>query len=387
LESFVGWDADPVVAARRALPALHSDLAADVCVVGLGGSGLAAVGEGLRRGLSVVALDAGRVASGAAGRNGGFLLGGPAIAVHHAGVSWGLDAALAMYRETLDEIRALAELLGPDVIRGVGSIRLAGLPGDPEDAAEEADRRAELADCAEQIRVLREHGIAVEPYHGPLGQGLYLPDDAAMNPARRALGLADIYGVSARLYEESPVTAIETGRVVTEGGSVAAGLIVVAVDGKLEVVLPELAGRVRTSRLQMLSTAPVPGARLPCPVYGRWGYDYAQQDASGRLFVGGGRDHFEQDEWTTEIKPTAGVQGWIERVAERFAGGPVEVTHRWGASVGYTPDSRPIVTEVRPGVVACGGYNGTGNLVGPIAARAAVALGMDGTRPADYFAS
>ena len=29
--------------------------------------------------------------------------------------------------------------------------------------------------------------------------------------------------------------------------------------------------------------------------------------------------------------------------------------------------------EVAPGVVACGGYSGTGNLVGPIAARAAVA--------------
>ena len=80
------------------------------------------------------------------------------------------------------------------------------------------------------------------------------------------------------------------------------------------------------------------------------------------------------------------MQAWIERVAARFAGGPVRVSHRWAASVGYTPDARPLVTEVRPGVVACGGYNGTGNLVGPVAARAAVALGLDGTAPPDYFA-
>jgi gamma-glutamylputrescine oxidase len=382
-----GWDDDLVVRQSPARPALDENLTCDVCVVGLGGSGMAAVGDALGRGLSVVGIDAGRVASGAAGRNGGFLLGGPAIAIHHAAQGWGVTAARVLYQETLDEIGRLAELLGPNVIRRVGSIRLAGLPGRPADSAEEADQAAELADCDEQFRVLSGHGIAVERYDGELGRGLYLPDDAAMNPARRALGLAEIYGRTARLFEDSPAMEISPARVVTPAGAVSCGLVVVAVDGKLEVVLPELAGRVRTARLQMISTAPIVPGRLPCPVYGRWGYDYAQQDAQGHLFVGGGRDRLVDSEWTTDTTTTPQAQGWIENVARRFAGGPVEVTHRWAASVGYTPDARPIVTEVRSGVVACGGYNGTGNLVGPIAARAAVALGLDGVRPADCFAS
>jgi hypothetical protein len=38
-------------------------------------------------------------------------------------------------------------------------------------------------------------------------------------------------------------------------------------------------------------------------------------------------------------------------------------------------------------VVACGGYSGTGNLVGPVAARAAVALALDGIEPPAYFTS
>jgi glycine/D-amino acid oxidase-like deaminating enzyme len=42
---------------------------------------------------------------------------------------------------------------------------------------------------------------------------------------------------------------------------------------------------------------------------------------------------------------------------------------------------------VADGVVAIGGYNGTGNLVGPVAARAAVALALDGTPPPPYFAA
>jgi glycine/D-amino acid oxidase-like deaminating enzyme len=385
--SGVGWDADPGVAGWPGLPALSADLRADVCVVGLGGSGLAAVGEVLRRRLSVVGVDAGRVAAGAAGRNGGFLLGGPAIGIHRAGTSWGLAAALELYRQTLAEIAELASLLGPQVVRQVGSLRIAGLPGEPADELEQADRQAELADCDEQYDELRRHGIAVRRYAGELGTGLFLPDDAAMNPARRALGLATLYSGQARLFENSPVTAISAGRVQTAGGSVSAGLVVVAVDGRLELLLPELAGRVRTARLQMLATEPVLAGRLPCPVYGRWGYDYAQQDLAGRLFVGGGRDRFVEQEWTPQDQPTAGVQAWIEQVAARFAGGPVRVSHRWAASVGFTADARPLVTEVRPGVIACGGYNGTGNLVGPVAARAAVALGLDGAAPAACFSS
>ena len=44
--------------------------------------------------------------------------------------------------------------------------------------------------------------------------------------------------------------------VVTSRGMVRARRVIVAVDGHLEQLLPELAGRVRTARLQMLATAP-----------------------------------------------------------------------------------------------------------------------------------
>jgi gamma-glutamylputrescine oxidase len=42
---------------------------------------------------------------------------------------------------------------------------------------------------------------------------------------------------------------------------------------------------------------------------------------------------------------------------------------------------------VAPGVIAIGGYNGTGNLVGPVAARAAVAYAIDGTVPPPFFST
>lgn len=382
----VGWDDDPVVAAWAGLPPLPGDRTADACVVGLGGSGLAAVAALAERGLSVVGVDAGRVGAGAAGRNGGFLLAGPACYLHAAITRWGAAAAVGLYRATLHELARLSDLLGPDVVRRSGSIRLAGLPGEPESEPEAADRAAESRDCAAHAAALREHGFAVEDYDGALGRGLFLPDDAAMNPARRALGLATALRGTAALHEHTRVTGIEPGRVITERGTVSAGRVIVAVDGRLEEMLPQLSARVRTARLQMLATAPVAPGRLPCPVYGRWGYDYAQQSADGRLSVGGGRDRFLDAEWTPDAAPSADVQDYLAHVAARMAGSPVAITHRWAASVGFTADGRPLCVETAPGVIAIGGYNGTGNLVGPAAARAAVALAVEGTDPPAWFA-
>jgi len=381
--SSVGWDEDAVVAAWPGRPPLTEKLRADACVVGLGASGLAAVEAIAARGLSVVGVDAGRVAAGAAGRNGGFLLGGPALFLHEAVRRWGRDPAEWLYRETLAELDRLSTRLGADVVRRVGSIRLAGLPGDPASEAEAVDLEAELRDCAKQAAALRAAGVAVRDYDGPLGRGLFLPDDAAVNPARRVIALAAPVG---GLFENSPVVELHPGLVRTSAGSVSAPVIIVAVDGRLEELLPPLAGRVRTARLQMLAAAPI-APRLPCPVYGRWGYDYAQQDASGRLFVGGARDRFLAEEWTARAEPSESVQAALDVIATRFAGQPVEVTHRWAASVGFTPDARPLVTQALAGVFACGGYNGTGNLVGPIAARATVALALDGTAPPACFAA
>lgn len=55
----------------RTLAPLDSDLSTEVCVIGLGGSGLTAVSELLDLGRRVVGIDADDVAAGAAGRNGG----------------------------------------------------------------------------------------------------------------------------------------------------------------------------------------------------------------------------------------------------------------------------------------------------------------------------
>ena len=135
------WDDDPLVAGWPGLPALDGDRTADACVVGLGASGLAAVAALADRGLSVVGVDAGRIAAG-------FLIGGAAMFLHRAIEAWGTKAAVGLYLSTLEEIDRLANYVP---LRRCGSIRLA------------ADD-AELADC----RMLRAEGSGVSREINPV---------------------------------------------------------------------------------------------------------------------------------------------------------------------------------------------------------------------------
>ena len=349
------WAEDPGLD----LPRLTGTRTADVCVVGLGGSGLAAVHELLRLGRRVVALDAGPVAGGAAGRNGGFLLAGPADFHHDAVARHGRERAVRLYRLTLDEIDRIARET-PHAVRRAGSIRLAASP-------------EEVEDCRAQLDAMRADGLPAEWYDGALGTGLRIPTDGAFQPMARAHALArGALGAGAALFARSPAVSIVGDEVVAPEGRVRCRAVVVAVDGGLDRLLPELAPRVRTARLQMLATAPTDEVRVPCPVYARWGYDYWQQDAAGRVALGGCRDLAMEDEWTHDASPTPFVQDALDRVLrERVGVRAAAVTHRWAASVGYTDEGLPVLTEARPGVWAVGGYCGTGNVVGALCGRAA----------------
>ncbi len=341
---------------------------AEVCVIGLGGSGLSAVRELLRRGVDVVGVDAGTVAGGAAGRNGGFLLAGGAE-YHHDGVKrWGRERAVRIYHQTLDEIdRFLADL--PDLVRRIGSRRV-------------ATSQEEIEDCRVQLAMMQEDGLPAEWIDDEFGVGLLIPSDGVFQPLARCRRMAaDSAAAGARLFERSPAVSIADGVVETPTGNVRAPVVIVAVDGGLEKLLPELIGRVRTVRLQMLATAPVAGVKVPAAMYARYGFEYWQQLPDGRIALGGLRDRFGDAEETGDAVPSEELQRELERVLrEEVGAADAVVTHRWAGAVGYTPDYLPIVEEVRPRVWAIGGYCGTGNLVGAICGRGVVSLALDGDR-------
>ena len=347
------------------LPRLEGQAEADVCVVGLGGSGLSCVLELLRLGQSVVGVDAGHVAGGAAGRNGGFLLAGCYHFHHRAVRAYGHERALAIYRLTLDEIDRMAADL-PGAVKRMGSLRIA--------ASDE-----EMDDCRAQLRAMRADGLPVMPYDGPEGRGLLFPADGVFQPMKRCRTLARrALERGARLYELSRAVEVTGSAVRTEHGMVRARRVAVAVDGCLETVVPALEGRVRSARLQMVATAPLLGIRWPRPVYMRWGYEWWQQLSDGRVALGGFRDRAGDGEWTRDAVPGDPVQSLIERFLREELKVDAPITHRWAATVGYTPDGLPIFEEVEPGLWVTGGYSGTGNVIGTLLGRAAAQMAVTG---------
>lgn len=335
---------------------LHGDISTDVCVVGLGGSGLACIHELLAHGLRVVGLDAGTVGGGAGGRNGGFFLAGIADFHHDAVAAHGPERALSLYRRTLAEMdRMTAET--PSLIRRTGSLRIA--------ASDE-----EFEDCETQFAVMQRDGLRVERYLGHEGRGLLFPQDGVFNPLLRCRELATRASVSgARLHEATAVVELSSGSVVTAQGTVRARHVVVAVDGGLASLFPELGAQVRSARLQMLATSPAPEVNFPRPVYLRYGFEYFQQLPDQSVALGGFRDTGGEAEWTDRAEPSNELQERLEELLRTRLGVRAPVTHRWAGVVSYTESGLPIVAEVRPGIWALGGYNGTGNVVGAICGR------------------
>ncbi len=351
----------------RVRPALTQHMSADVCVVGLGGSGLAAVRAARELGARVVGIDAGRIAGAAAGRNGGLLLGGLAPFHHQVVERWGAHHATAVYGHTLQMLQELQrDCVSDSWWRG--SLRI-------------ALDEAELLDCERQHDQMLRDGLPVDWYEGPEGRGLLFPADGASHPVRRAHTLADqVERASAALHEHSPAQTVSEGCVqLRNGARITAPVIIVCADGALGSLLPALSAQVRSVRLQMLATAATTDVSIPRPVYARFGYDYWQQLPDGRVLLGGGRDHFTADEYTQSDIPTDAVQNYLESCLRDRVRTSAPVAHRWAATVSYSADDLPIAVQVDAGVYGAGAYSGTGNVVGALCGRGLVRRALGAT--------
>lgn len=349
------WD---VEVTRPEFEAISGDLTCDVLVIGLGGSGLTATLAAAQRGLNVIAIDAGRIAAGAGGRNGGLLLAGIADFHHNAREMVGRERAVKMYQHTLTEMD-LMQATAPDAVNRNGALRL-------------AHDEIEQKDCQAHFDALVQDGFPVQWYDGPQGVGLKITSDGVFHPTKRAVTYAELATkAGARIFTNSPALKVESGEVTTPNGRIKATNILVAVDGNLQKVLPELSDRVQPVRLQMIGTAPAEEVDFEYAVYVRDGWDYWQQLPGGQIAIGGGRDLSIETEFTDINEPTEFMRNYL---SDRLRGLNVhaQVEHHWSAIVGYTNNDLPIAEEVKPNVYAIGGYCGTGNVVGALLGRAVI---------------
>jgi gamma-glutamylputrescine oxidase len=372
---------------------LSTNARVDLVVIGGGVSGCAAAWAAAQRGLRVALLEARDVASGASGRNGGFLLAGLAHRpVPLAGIV-GTDRAAQLHAyttEARDRLFDAAQSIGAeDLIARTGSLRLAVDPAE----LDELHQEAQLLEDAGMLRLLRldAHELPERLVGSFLG-GLHFPDDGRSVPAGwvRALGAAAV-DAGAVIHEHSPVEAIEDdgdGVTVrtTDGCEVRADHAIVATEAWLSGLLPELAGVVLPYRSQVLAAAAPRGddgqARtvLRHVTWSRRGWDYAQQAADGTLVVGGERveDVNLHRRWEESIVDDD--QQWLESWIQRVLGVEPVVRMRWAGVLSQTPDGFPLIGALpgRPRVLCCGGWGGAGNVLGFAGGQLAVDAALDG---------
>ena len=382
------WQED----APRRRPALRSDLICPLCVIGGGIAGVSVALHLARLGASPVVVEARGIASGASGRNGGFLIAGAAPFHNDARRLFGPEIARRIHARSLlalEQVVALARANGAaDAIRRTGILRLA------VDAAEAEHVR-------EHAAALVADGFAGELVGGdelppavrrPGRIGLLAGHDCAAQPARvvRAIAAA-AEAAGARFYENTPVEPPRRDRrgwrVQAARGAILADVVVVAADGSLPALAPQLAARVRARRLHMVATAPVDREVLPAPIYARYGYEYAQQTADGRIAAGGFSDLDGAASYTDREQASPQVHDRLRAWIADELGVHEAVTHAWVGTVGYSDDLRPYAGAVDEGLYALGGYSGTGNLNGFAAGEIVAGLIARGDDPdADLYA-
>lgn len=338
----------------------------DIAVIGGGIVGCSAA-YWLSRGMPerrVAIVEQGTLASGASGRNAGFLLQGAGSDYCKDHVLYGADRARRILRFTRESRDLLFQEIGTSAqLESSGSLVVAG--------TEAEDRRLQ-----EAVSLLRSDGTPAvyfppgETSRRISGRGfvgsVYVPSGAMMNPVSLISSIAKKSG--ADVLEHHPVELIEPRTdgvyIETSARIVRAEQVVVAVNAWLPTLFPSLARFVRPVRGQMLATQPMMERWLDVPVYSHDGFYYVRQTRTGILLAGGAR-HLHQDaEVGYDCLPTAPVQADIEDYLRqhfpRSAGMQVEM--RWGGTMGFSPDALPVVGSLSemPGSLWAAGFTGHG---------------------------
>ncbi|MDF2443324.1 MAG: hypothetical protein JWR01_1527 [Subtercola sp.] len=411
------------VAADRS--AATSDLAADVCIIGAGLTGLwtayylAKADPSLR----IVVLEKETVGFGASGRNGGWcsaLFPRSAASLER---THGLEAAVAMRRAmvaTVAEVGRVTALEGIDCdFSEGGTLTFAMSPVQVVAARAEVEEAARFGVDRLTYTPFAQGTASGHPA-GALGV-THDPACARLHPGRLVHGLAAVVErLGVRIHEHTEVVSWLPGRVTfraalgatsgtrtgtsngsgssgsgtgggTGTGMVTADRIVIATEA-YGAQLPGVGRRILPLYSLMIATEPLPDAFWEAAgiAHGNTFSDYrhlliyGQRTADNR-FAFGGRGAWYH--WGSSIRP---AYDSVERVFDHLRDTLVdlfpdafdaEVTHRWGGPIGVPRDWHASASfNPRTGIAYAGGYVGDGLSTTNLAGRTLTAL-MTGTDP------
>lgn len=379
---------------------LDSDIAADWVVVGAGFAGLSAARRltQLRAGERIVVIDAQRVGRGSSGRNTGFMIDLP----HELqSESYGSGAesdrkqiamnrsAIAFARETVEENGLQAYFNPCGKYHGAAGARgLKALEG----FETHLDR---LGEPYSKLDASDMKALTGTDYYV---RGIHTPGAAMLQPAGYIRGLADGLRDKVEIFENSPVTRIETGRphsIYSPKGRITAANIILAVNGHLESF--GLFERRLMHIFTYASMTPVLSADEQRRLGGEpeWALIPAEPMGTtvrrikeGRIVI---RNTFtyNPDMTVTERQAARASRSHEDSFRARFPMlRDVAMEYRWGGQLCLSWNSVPAFGAVDEGVYAAGCQNGLGVCKGTLHGKliADLAVGFNEPLLADMLA-
>jgi glycine/D-amino acid oxidase-like deaminating enzyme len=261
------WDAAPL----PRLPETGEGTATDVAIVGSGYTGLSAALHLLRGGRSVTILDAEDAGFGASRRNAGYIGRTLKRDVTWLAERYGLDHAIAIYRELDDALKLVQRLIAEEGIdchltlcgRFIGATSPAHFEILARDLA--AMKRHLGFDFHMLSRTEQRAEMATDFYFG----GAVIPDLGALHPGLYHKGLLDrVIAAGGVVRPRAPVLGIDAAegggrfRLRTSRGEVSARDVIVATNGYTPAEFPWHARRVIPFSAYMAATEPLGPERM-----------------------------------------------------------------------------------------------------------------------------
>lgn len=348
-------------------PALQGDVRADVCVIGGGLAGINTALGLVKRGKSVVLIEAKRVGWAASGRNGGFVAKGFAA-----------DDSYLIKKLGLEHTRKLTDLAVN--ARGLIKQRIAEYNIDCGPLTSGVlivsvkDQEAEIRDTVQKANDNFGHGLeywSTEKVRDSLKsekyfQGYLSPNDFQFHPLRYVQGLtAACAAMGVKIHEESEARSIDKEgsgwRVKTASGSVLAKDIVICCSCYSKGLDLKIERSVLPVKSYVMVTKPLPDDVLaasintPHPVYDmRWACDYYRVLEDRRILWGG----------------RVGLLAEPHNIAKAMIGdmlkaypqlkGKVEADLAWSCLMCYAPHKMPQIGQMAPGYWYNMGFGGHG---------------------------
>jgi gamma-glutamylputrescine oxidase len=357
-------------------PALAGRIEADVCVIGGGLAGITSALELARRGKRAVLLEAGRLAWGASGRNGGFVSSGFAEGIEEIERLVGLDSAKGLHRLSqhgCEYVRRKVSELGLGIKTGEGKLVVlrhndAGVLSRHRDhMAAHYHERMELLETAET-----RARVPSRRYY----QSLYSADGFHIHPLRYALKLAEQAAkAGVEICEASKAQAISRDgaafEVAAGAGKVRAAHVLVCVSA-LDRALHRATGR---AVLPVATYVAVTGAGAGAFIPARHAIsdtrragNYFRVVDEDRLLWGGAI--------TTRVSEPSRLAMRMKRdmVSVFPQMGNPDIDHAWAGLMGYARHKMPLIGRDKDGIwfaTAFGGHGlNTTAMAGLLMARA-----------------